>query len=51
MLRDFFITFTQLADRNGGVGTPEMRIPSLIFGSFFVPIGLLCVFVLNSLLS
>ncbi|GJJ13599.1 hypothetical protein Clacol_007855 [Clathrus columnatus] len=32
--------YNKLADRNGGVGTPEMRIPSLIFGSFFVPIGL-----------
>lgn len=33
----------QLAKKNGGVGKPEMRIPSLILCSFFVPIGLLCV--------
>lgn len=32
---------TQLSQRNGGKGTPEMRIPALIFGSLFVPIGLL----------
>ncbi|KIJ98787.1 hypothetical protein K443DRAFT_8895 [Laccaria amethystina LaAM-08-1] len=32
---------TQLASKNGGVGTPEMRIPALSFGSLFVPIGLL----------
>lgn len=35
------MSYTKLAARNGGVGTPEMRIPALIFGSFFVPIGLL----------
>ncbi|KAG6849851.1 hypothetical protein H0H93_004345 [Arthromyces matolae] len=29
-----------LADKNGGKGKPEMRIPALFFGSFFVPIGL-----------
>ncbi|KAF5343463.1 hypothetical protein D9758_011862 [Tetrapyrgos nigripes] len=29
-----------LAQRNGGVGKPEMRIPALFFGSFFVPVGL-----------
>ncbi|KAF5344334.1 hypothetical protein D9758_013246 [Tetrapyrgos nigripes] len=29
-----------LARRNGGVGKPEMRIPALFFGSFFVPVGL-----------
>ncbi|TFK38130.1 multidrug resistance protein 4 [Crucibulum laeve] len=29
-----------LAAKNGGVGKPEMRIPALFFGSFFVPIGL-----------
>lgn len=28
--------------KNGGVGKPEMRIPTLIVGSFFIPIGLLC---------
>ncbi|TFY82605.1 hypothetical protein EWM64_g1411 [Hericium alpestre] len=27
-------------DKNGGVGKPEMRIPALIIGSFFVPTGL-----------
>ncbi|EGO01812.1 hypothetical protein SERLA73DRAFT_177339 [Serpula lacrymans var. lacrymans S7.3] len=32
--------YLHLADKNGGKGKPEMRIPSLIFGSFFVPIGL-----------
>ncbi|KZT12824.1 multidrug resistance protein 4 [Laetiporus sulphureus 93-53] len=32
--------YKTLAARNGGVGTPEMRIPALIFGSLFVPIGL-----------
>ncbi|KAH9939879.1 major facilitator superfamily domain-containing protein [Amylocystis lapponica] len=26
--------------RNGGVGKPEYRIPALIFGSLFVPIGI-----------
>ncbi|KAF8143472.1 major facilitator superfamily domain-containing protein [Mycena galopus ATCC 62051] len=30
-----------LAKKNGGQGEPEMRIPGLIFGSLFVPIGLL----------
>lgn len=29
-----------LSAKNGGVGTPEMRIPALFFGSFFVPIGI-----------
>ena len=29
--------------KNNGVGTPEMRIPTLIVGSFFTPIGLLYV--------
>jgi hypothetical protein len=29
--------------KSGGVGKPEMRIPTLIVGSFFIPIGLLCV--------
>jgi multidrug resistance protein len=32
--------YRHLAKRNGGEGKPEMRIPALIFGSFFVPIGL-----------
>jgi sugar phosphate permease len=33
--------YTYLAAKNGGKGEPEMRIPALIFGSFFVPVGLL----------
>jgi len=32
--------YAMLADKNSGKGKPEMRIPSLIFGSFFIPIGL-----------
>ncbi|KAF8138610.1 multidrug resistance protein 4 [Boletus edulis] len=32
--------YHRLAARNGGQGKPEMRIPALIFGSFFAPIGL-----------
>lgn len=32
--------YTYLAAKNGGKGKPEMRIPALIFGSFFVPVGL-----------
>ncbi|KAH6917888.1 multidrug resistance protein 4 [Coprinopsis sp. MPI-PUGE-AT-0042] len=32
--------YHKLAAKNGGVGTPEMRIPALFFGSFFVPIGI-----------
>ncbi|KAG1820299.1 multidrug resistance protein 4 [Suillus subaureus] len=32
--------YIYLAAKNGGKGKPEMRIPSLIFGSFFVPVGL-----------
>ncbi|KIM47059.1 hypothetical protein M413DRAFT_440604 [Hebeloma cylindrosporum] len=32
--------YKTLADRNGGISTPEMRIPALFFGSFFVPIGI-----------
>ncbi|KAG6830112.1 hypothetical protein H0H92_002161 [Tricholoma furcatifolium] len=35
--------YKYLADKNGGKGKPEMRIPALFFGSFFVPIGLLYV--------
>ena len=31
----------QLSVKNGGKGKPEFRVPALIFGSFFVPIGLL----------
>ncbi|KAH0840060.1 major facilitator superfamily domain-containing protein [Lanmaoa asiatica] len=33
--------YHRLAAKNGGQGKPEMRIPALIFGSFFAPIGLL----------
>ncbi|KAF8170790.1 multidrug resistance protein 4 [Pholiota molesta] len=33
--------YKALADRNGGKGKPEMRIPALFIGSLFVPIGLL----------
>ncbi|KAJ8095154.1 hypothetical protein PM082_010376 [Marasmius tenuissimus] len=32
--------YKRLADKNGGKGKPEMRIPPLIFGSLFIPIGL-----------
>ncbi|KAG2042966.1 major facilitator superfamily domain-containing protein [Suillus americanus] len=32
--------YIYLAAKNGGKGKPEMRIPALIFGSFFVPVGL-----------
>jgi len=32
--------YHRLAARNGGQGKPEMRVPALIFGSFFAPIGL-----------
>ncbi|KAG2056449.1 multidrug resistance protein 4 [Suillus hirtellus] len=33
--------YIYLAAKNGGRGQPEMRVPALIFGSFFVPVGLL----------
>lgn len=33
--------YAHLVAKNNGVGKPEMRIPSLIFGSLFVPVGLL----------
>ncbi|KAM6503475.1 multidrug resistance protein 4 [Amanita muscaria] len=33
--------YKKLADKNGGKGTPEMRIPALFIGSVVVPIGLL----------
>ncbi|KAG2128300.1 multidrug resistance protein 4 [Suillus bovinus] len=33
--------YIYLTARNGGRGRPEMRVPALIFGSFFVPVGLL----------
>ncbi|KAG2066879.1 multidrug resistance protein 4 [Suillus decipiens] len=32
--------YAHLAAKNGGKGTPEIRIPAVIFGSFFVPVGL-----------
>ncbi|KAJ6595852.1 major facilitator superfamily domain-containing protein [Mycena vulgaris] len=32
--------YNRLADKNGGVGEPEMRIPAIFVGSVFVPIGL-----------
>ncbi|KAL1740699.1 hypothetical protein HDZ31DRAFT_67686 [Schizophyllum fasciatum] len=32
--------YNTLCRRNGGVGKPEFRIPSLIFGSFFIPVAL-----------
>ncbi|KAF8967302.1 multidrug resistance protein 4 [Flammula alnicola] len=32
--------YKYLADKNGGIATPEMRIPALFVGSLFVPIGL-----------
>jgi len=33
--------YSTLSERNNGKGTPEMRIPALIIGSFSIPIGLL----------
>ncbi|KAG1892470.1 multidrug resistance protein 4 [Suillus subluteus] len=33
--------YIYLTARNGGKGKPEMRVPALIFGSLFVPVGLL----------
>ncbi|KAF5311123.1 hypothetical protein D9619_008078 [Psilocybe cf. subviscida] len=32
--------YKHLAEKNGGIANPEMRVPALFFGSFFVPIGL-----------
>ncbi|KAJ3571950.1 hypothetical protein NP233_g3420 [Leucocoprinus birnbaumii] len=32
--------YHNLAAKNNGVGKPEMRIPALSFGSFFIPVGL-----------
>ncbi|KAJ7432311.1 major facilitator superfamily domain-containing protein [Mycena galericulata] len=32
--------YMHLSKKNGGKGEPEMRVPALIFGSLFVPIGL-----------
>jgi hypothetical protein len=31
----------KLGEKNGGVSTPEMRIPVLFIGSLFVPVGVL----------
>ncbi|OAX31004.1 hypothetical protein K503DRAFT_704440, partial [Rhizopogon vinicolor AM-OR11-026] len=33
--------YVYLANKNGGKGKPEMRMPALIFGSLFVPVGIL----------
>ncbi|KIO12834.1 hypothetical protein M404DRAFT_12954 [Pisolithus tinctorius Marx 270] len=33
--------YSRLVAKNDGRGKPEMRVPALIFGSFFVPVGLL----------
>ncbi|CAK5261968.1 unnamed protein product [Mycena citricolor] len=35
------VFYKYLADKNGGVGEPEMRIPPMFIGSVFVPLGLL----------
>ena len=35
------VYLSQLVERNGGIGKPEMRIPALCVGSLFVPVGLL----------
>ncbi|KAJ8082377.1 hypothetical protein PM082_008232 [Marasmius tenuissimus] len=32
--------YIRLKNRNGGVGRPEFRVPSMIIGSLFLPIGL-----------
>ncbi|KAG2146699.1 major facilitator superfamily domain-containing protein [Suillus clintonianus] len=32
--------YKYLTAKNGGKGNPEMRVPGLVFGSFFVPVGL-----------
>jgi len=32
--------YVALANRNGGKGTPEMRLPAFMIGSLFVPVGL-----------
>lgn len=33
--------YVKLKKRNGGVGTPEMRMPLMMVTSFFVPVGLI----------
>lgn len=35
--------FVQLSEKNGGQGQPEFRMPGVLLGALFVPIGLLCV--------
>ncbi|KIM77118.1 hypothetical protein PILCRDRAFT_825659 [Piloderma croceum F 1598] len=35
------MVYLNLADKNGGKGKPEYRIPALVIASIFVPIGLL----------
>ncbi|KAJ7778291.1 multidrug resistance protein 4 [Mycena metata] len=37
------LLYSRLAEKNGGVGEPEMRIPFIFIGSIFVPIALLWV--------
>ena len=37
--------------QNNGVGKPEMRIPALIIGSLFIPVGLLYVPPLSRILG
>ncbi|KII94683.1 hypothetical protein PLICRDRAFT_33499 [Plicaturopsis crispa FD-325 SS-3] len=32
--------YQAMMDKNGGKGKPEFRIPALIFGSMFIPVGL-----------
>ncbi|KAI0321850.1 multidrug resistance protein 4 [Amylostereum chailletii] len=34
------VVYHTLSEKNGGKGKPEMRLPALIFGSLFVPVGL-----------
>lgn len=35
------LIYRKLKDRNGGVGRPEFRLPSMVPGTFFLPIGLI----------
>ena len=35
------LSLLQLTAKNGGKGKPEYRIPALVFGSLFVPVGIL----------
>lgn len=32
--------YNHLAEKNGGIGKPEMRVPALFIGSLFIPVGL-----------